>query len=117
MTKREKALICFAVFVTFCFIVRVGNPPLISWARVCGDSMEPTFSDGDYLVFHYQSGYTVGDVVYAWWIDEMLVKRVVSFEGDRVHITGDNVDEAYNFVVAPGDIGGKLLCRIWRGHD
>lgn len=114
MTKKEKALVAFAIFALFCLLVLAGDPPLLAWARVDGNSMETTFSDGDLLIFHH-ARYKVGDVVYAEWEDCMLVKRVVSIDGDAIHITGDNVEEAYDYVVTPWDIGGKLVCRIWRG--
>lgn len=66
--------------------------------RVDGQSMEPTFHDGDYVIVNrlaYRgSDFTRGDVVvfpYPLNREEDFIKRVIALPGDRVYIQGGQV--------------------------
>lgn len=75
------------VFVsTVVFILGVLH--FIRFPTVKGDSMEPTYSDGDTLVTLYTNDVTMNDIVVVWcnYLDEYIVKRVIGVEGDLIEI-------------------------------
>lgn len=74
---------------------------LIEPVPVKGSSMEPTYQDGDYVLFEKVSVYLgriyPGDVVALRYpLDQTtrLVKRVEKIESDKFFVVGDNLDES-----------------------
>ncbi len=77
--------------------------------RIQGDSMWPTFTDGQMLTFqetNSQTTFEVGDVVLALHplkVDVLMVKRIHRIEADgRLFLTGDQPDptsseDSHNF--------------------
>ncbi len=88
--------------------------------RIQGDSMWPTFSDGEVLLFTAVGGHLVseGDVVlvnHPFKPEVLMVKRVLRIEADgRFFLVGDNPDplaseDSHNFgSVSLKAIRGKL---------
>lgn len=65
---------------------------------VTGDSMEPTLSDGDFVVLQEQASYDVGDIV-TFPVPEgeagagaLVIHRIVGAQGDKYVLRGDNRD-------------------------
>ena len=81
--------------------------------RIQGDSMWPTFTDGQMLTFqetNSQTTFEVGDVVLALHplkVDVLMVKRIYRIEPDgRLFLTGDQPDptsseDSHNFGPVP----------------
>lgn len=94
---------------------------LLFRVAVAGRSMEPTFSDGDWLlVRRLRRPPREGEVVVATdprWPARLLVKRVHSVVGDRVTVRGDHADPAEStdsrqFGPIPGSaVVGRPLLR------
>lgn len=94
----------------------LGGPA--SYVVVRGDSMEPTYSDGDLVVARGKARYEVGDVVtYQPEVeyDFPVIHRVVAVDGDELVTRGDNRDEDDAWGVAAEDVVGSTLFRVPRG--
>ncbi len=78
--------------------------------RLCGDSMQPSYNDGDLVLFSRLAGkilgYHVGDVVLfhneAAGTDTAIIKRIVAVQGDHIQIlpeglfiNGQRLEEPY----------------------
>ncbi len=61
--------------------------------RVVGQSMEPEFLAGDFVV-GWRRGITVGQVVLARQAGREVIKRVEKAQGDKVYLRGDNSTES-----------------------
>ena len=91
--------------------------------RIQGDSMWPTFIDGQMLVFQEtdsQTIFEVGDVVLAFHplkVDVLMVKRINRIESDgRLFLTGDQPDptsseDSHNF----GPVAVSNVRARWTG--
>jgi signal peptidase I len=88
--------------------------PWVRLAVVIGESMEPTFVQGDGIVFA-RLPWKTGDVVLAN-VGELLpvVKRVEAVEGDSVHIVGDNKPRSATYWLRRSKIMGRMAFRF--GH-
>src|SRR3954453_2833166 len=82
-----------------------------------GVSMEPRFHTGDLAILRTESAYTAGDVVAyrSVSLDTVVMHRIVSVDGDRFVIQGDN-----NSLLDPDQpssnlVLGKLWLRIPQG--
>ena len=62
--------------------------------RVDGDSMEPNFHDGQWLVINKITKPRIGDVVVFKYGDMDLLKRVIHPEGDGWWVEGDNKEQS-----------------------
>ena len=60
--------------------------------RVSGNSMEPNYHDGQWLVVNKKSQLKVGDVVVLKYGNMELLKRIIRLEGDGFWVEGDNKD-------------------------
>lgn len=60
----------------------------IRFPSVKGNSMEPTYSDGDRVITLYTKNVETNDVVIVWcnYLEEYIVKRVIGTEGDHIEI-------------------------------
>jgi len=87
-------------------------------AIVEGDSMLPTYRNGDWLLFVRKKVH-VGDVVLADFApDGYIVKRVVMIrhlKNPIVSLTGDNTEVTGTYLLFLKDVLGVVLCRIWKG--
>lgn len=89
------------IFIVFTFMFRA--------VSVVGDSMNPTLTDGDWLLVNSKSEYDRGDIIIITQPNdrnEPLVKRVVALGGEtididfithEVKINGEVIDEPYIF--------------------
>ena len=92
------------------------NRPLIFIAQVEGESMEPTLHDGQQLVC-VRAPWDEGDIVVADVGESYLVvKRVVSRQGEEVRLVGDNRAHSESYRVRPEAIKSVMLCRLWVPH-
>ena len=77
---------------------------LFGTAEVSGSSMEPTYSNGDFLFLYKTEGINRGNIViiYNETLNKLLCKRVIGVSGDHVHIDSNGLsvndtllDESY----------------------
>ena len=75
-------------FVIVCAVF-VGFRSIIRFPVVSGNSMEPTYHDGDLLAVLYTQDVDRNDVVVSWssTLDEYIVKRVIGVPGDVIDIS------------------------------
>jgi signal peptidase I len=95
------------VIPAFLAVVVVLNGFLFGFAIVHGESMEPTFVEGDRVViYHFQPDYETEDIVI---LDrgEKLIKRLIATEGDYLQV--DNTGVHVNGVLVEPDIQPGLL--------
>ena len=85
---------------------------------VRGRSMQPTLQDGDQLLVRWGGRPAPGRLVVVRWPGRPLsVKRAVFIDGDGWWVERDNpaegVDSWQVGPVAPGDVLGVVLGRLW----
>src|SRR3954462_5999047 len=82
-----------------------------------GVSMEPRFHTGDLAILRSASSYAVGDVVAyrSASLDTVVMHRIVSMDGDRFVIQGDNNDWLGEERPSQDKVLGKLFLRIPQG--
>lgn len=80
------------IILVLCFLVTFIGMAVLLWffrfPSIKGDSMEPTFHDGDtVLAFHVKNPHH-GDIVIVWCnaLEEYVVKRVMGLPGDVIEI-------------------------------
>ena len=57
--------------------------------QILGDSMSPTFKDGEIVVLFKSSNFERGDVIGFYYQGKILLKRVIACPGDTVVIDGE----------------------------
>lgn len=57
--------------------------------QVTGNSMSPTFQQGDILIAYKTDDFTTGDLIAFYYNNKILVKRVIARAGDWVDIDGE----------------------------
>lgn len=62
---------------------------LLVLIKVNGNSMAPTFQDGDIVILKQSKDVEVGDVVGFYYGGRILLKRVIGSAGDYIDIDGD----------------------------
>ena len=63
-------------------VTDLANPEEYVWIRVCGDSMEPSLLNGDYVLVHIQSTAENGNIVVALvGGEEATIKRFERHDG------------------------------------
>ena len=80
-----KLLLCLGIIVGLAGLV---DGPLLTFYRISGTSMMPSFVDGDRVLVTSLGGVEVGDAVIARYGGEALIKRVVALPGDSVELLG-----------------------------
>ena len=91
----------------------------VSYVRVDGHSMDPTFHLGDLAIVHRQSSYRVGDAV-AYRVPKgefgagaMVIHRLIGGNGTTGYITkGDNKNLPDEWHPKTGDIVGRVRYDI-----
>lgn len=94
----------------------LGGPA--SYVIVSGDSMEPTYRDGDLIIARQRSSYAVGEVItYRPDVgaDFPVIHRVVATSPDELVTRGDNRNEDDAWPIAPDDVVGATWLRIPSG--
>lgn len=91
MKKRPSQLrTLLDMLVTFLLVcvLFVGFRYFIRFPVVNGDSMQPTYLDGDRLAVLYTKNLEVNDIAVAWSrnLEEYIVKRVIGVPGDTIAI-------------------------------
>lgn len=106
-------LIDIMIFVLiFCLVLLFFR--FYQFPTIAGESMSPTFHDGDRVFAHVTKQVDVGDVVVVWSTDmnEYLVKRVIGKSGDHIRIDHGriyrNETQIYEDYIAEQDWGGEL---------
>lgn len=95
---------------------------------VAGDSMSPTFEDGDWLVVEWhkeqdESAYLVGQILVIERESRpgiYLIKRYIRSDGDRYWVEGDNplsIDSREWGPVSSQEILGRVLLRIRKANS
>lgn len=101
--------------------VALGGPA--TYVLVTGQSMEPTFHDGDLVVLHAQDSYETGDVVTFPVPDgepgagALIIHRIVGGTSDAFTIQGDNNDHLDDWSPSAADILGAEWFLIPRGGE
>ncbi len=80
------------VIPVFLAVLVAFNAFFLSPAVVEGESMEPTFYDGDLvLVGHYTEDFAKNDIIILERNTDLLIKRIIGIPGDRLVVTGSGV--------------------------
>lgn len=88
--------------------------------QVSGDSMEPTFTNGDVLVILKTKDISYGDLCCASWQNKTLLKRVIGMPGDSididsegdVYVNNELLDEPYVKEKSIGKCESELPCQV-----
>ena len=94
----------------------LGGPALYLVVR--GDSMLPTYQDGDLLMLSSQPGYDVGDAIgYRLPAGEVgaghiVVHRLIGQVGDRFAVRGDNNPAPDPVFPSRADVVGRVLVTV-----
>ena len=85
--SRKKSILIAAAAVVMAFLLVY---VFFGFAVVSGDSMQPTYEEGDLLIFSRTSGhYEQGDVVLIRTEDgQEVIKRIVAVPGESLYIDG-----------------------------
>ncbi len=74
------------VLVLLLAVAGILEAPLLTFYRISGNSMLPSFTDGDRVLVTTFSDVDVGDAVIARFAGETLIKRVVAGPGDTIEV-------------------------------
>ncbi len=96
--------------------------PLVCLVRIDGNSMVPTFNDGDYVLalrLPWRKGSIV--IIEPQGMDEFRdVKRVVEVHhtniGKIATLIGDNTAHSAQWTVQAKEVLGLVVCRLWRAQ-
>lgn len=80
----QLSILPLLVYLVFAFLLGI--------SQVQHDSMQPNFSEGDFVIFNrLETDYSFGDVVIVFSAnqEEMIMQRVIGVPGDTVQITTD----------------------------
>lgn len=86
---------------------------MIFLRRVTGESMWPTYRNGQIVLVRYTLNYKIGDVVVAIMNRREVVKRIVYMDGNKVFLVGDNTqastDSRTHGWILDRDIVGRVV--------
>ena len=79
-----------------------------------GNSMEPLFHQGDFVVIRRDPNPEVGEIVayFSEQIDSVVLHRAVDIEDGRFILKGDNNDWLDPELVSPGDVIGSYWFHV-----
>lgn len=86
--SRYKSLLkntIYTIIIIFAFCVLLATL-IMPVFEIKGNSMSPTYNDGNIVVALKKSKYKSGDVIAFYYGNKILVKRVIATEGDWVNI-------------------------------
>ena len=111
-------MIFVALIVTWAIFLRptsLGGSA--TYVLVRGDSMQPTFENGDFLVA-YRDSYDVGDIV-AYRVPDgevgaghLIVHRISAASASGYTMAGDNNPASDPWLIAPSNIAGHVVIRL-----
>lgn len=81
----------FSVVPAFLLFIAILNGFFFSFAKVDGQSMEPTFCNNDAVVIKYTGNYQKDDIVIVNALNEFIIKRVVAVGGDTLVVNNSGV--------------------------
>ena len=92
--------------------------------RIHGSSMTPNLTDGNIVISLKNSGYEVGDCIAFYYINKILVKRVIARSGEwvdidedgYVYVDGEKLDEPYVDEHALGECDITLPYQVPEGR-
>lgn len=94
----------------------LGGPA--TFVLVRGDSMVPTYGNGDFLIAYPQGGYEVGDIV-AYKVPagevgagHLVVHRISAITASGFELQGDNNPASDPWVATSADLVGRVAVRI-----
>ena len=91
ITKQYAVFDLFSIVPLFIAIIITVNGFFLGFAYIGGESMEPTYHDGEFtLIYHNQVEYQRGDVVIIQK-SEKLIKRLIALPGDYLVVDGNGV--------------------------
>lgn len=101
--------------------VALGGPA--TFVMVTGQSMEPTYHDGDFVVLRAQDDYATGDIV-TFPVPEgepgagaLIIHRIIGGTPEAFTIQGDNNDHIDDWTPSETDVLGSEWFVIPRGGD
>ena len=117
MKKFSDKLICLLLSLSIMLFILTAY---VGGAKVVGSSMEPSFSNGDFIIYSKiatTEKLSRGDIILFKNNGITLIKRVIALEGDRVNIYDDKVfvnDEESVFLseeakTREGDLGADFI--------
>lgn len=82
--------------------------------RVVGNSMAPTYRDGQIVIVSLFRGYKINDVVVAYVNKREVIKRIKDISPDgRLYLIGDNLEKSTDSRsfgwVTDSNISGKVI--------
>ena len=93
---------------------------LLPVLRIYGTSMNPSLTEGDYVVSIKGSDFKTGDIIAFYYNNKILVKRVIAKSGDWIDITQDGdvyvnnvkIDEPYVSEKSLGETNIELPYQV-----
>lgn len=93
---------------------------LLVMIRINGNSMEPTFSDGEIVFMYRTKEIKAGDIVGFYYGGRVLLKRVVATAGDEieidregnVYVNGERLEEPYLTARSLGKCDIEFPCKV-----
>ncbi len=105
------------LFLAFIIVV---NGFFFGFAYVSGSSMEPSYSDGDFVVIdHYSGSYADDDVVIIQLTDEKVIKRLIAVPGDTImidetgiYVNGQSIETNTRGALMPETVVSANECYV-----
>jgi signal peptidase I len=117
--RRIRGAIIVGLVVGWALVLRpqwLGGPA--TYVLVRGDSMLPTYQNGDFLVLSPEATYGPGDIV-AYKVPEgqvgaghLIVHRIRAITEQGFEIRGDNNSSADPWIVTPSDVVGRTVLQV-----
>ena len=105
-------LIVLGLLVAVHLVCLFCKHPLVRLVQIAGDSMEPTLSEGDRVVF-VRYAWELGHIVLAdVREDAPVIKRILDVADGKLYLGGDNTAVSETFWITPDQIQGIMLFRV-----
>jgi len=88
-TLSENICTALFLFLVAVFVILIAFSRVYIADRVKGESMCPTFSEGDIVYYSTTHEITYGDIVIIETSDKDIIKRVIGLSGDKIEIKED----------------------------
>ncbi len=83
--------------------------------KVREQSMEPNFSEGDFvLVWRWQKKFSVGDVIVAQHNNLEIIKRIRKISGGKFLLAGDSKKSTKPVWISAKDLMEKVIFKVGR---